>query len=93
MTIFASDGTNCTGAANVVVDQVTAGTAITPGANIAAGPAEPFACDATHVGAMQYVDDTDDTLYARVCICANLDGTGYDWRDIGDIVGTACPFF
>lgn len=57
------------------------------------GHAAPFTCDATTEGATQYVDDTDDTAYARVCVCANLDGTGYDWRDLGDIVGTACPFY
>ena len=67
--------------------------AVTPGANIAAAPTEPFACDATHPGAMQYVDDTNDTAWSKVCVCANLDGTGYDWRDLGDITGTACPFF
>ncbi len=67
--------------------------AIVPGKNIAAAPTEPFTCDATHEGAMQYIDDTNDTNFGRVCICANQDGTGYDWRDIGDIVGTACPFF
>ena len=61
--------------------------------SLSAAPAEPFSCDATHEGSIQYADDTDDTSYARVCICANLDGTGYDWRDIGDIAGTACPFF
>ena len=59
----------------------------------AASPAEPFTCDADHFGAIVPVDDSDDTSWSGVCTCANLDGTGYDWRDIGDIAGTACPFF
>lgn len=59
----------------------------------ASGHAEPFACSATTEGALQYVDDSDDTAYPSICVCANLDGTGYDWRSIGDIAGTACPFY
>lgn len=60
---------------------------------IAAVPAEPTACAAAAEGATVYVDDTNDTAYGQVCICSNKDGTGYDWRLMSDIVGTACPFF
>lgn len=60
---------------------------------IAAVPVEPHACDATHVGAQVYVDDSNDSNWGRVCICSYLDGTGYDWRDDGNIVSAACPFF
>jgi hypothetical protein len=74
------------------LDVSSADTLIAP-QQISAAPTEPVTCDATTEGAFQYVDDTDDTAYGRVCICANLDGTGYDWRDMGDIVGTACPFY
>ena len=56
-------------------------------------PSEPFACDVDHFGAVVPVDDTDDTSWSSVCTCANLDGTGYDWRDASDVSGTACPFF
>jgi hypothetical protein len=60
---------------------------------IGASITEPVPCNSASESAMIYADDTDDTAYARICVCANLDGTGYDWRDSGDIVGTACPFF
>ena len=56
-------------------------------------PAEPHACDATHAGVIVAVDDTNDTAYNQPCICLNLDGTGYDWRQLSDVVGTACPTF
>ena len=59
----------------------------------AAAPAEPVACGASSEATMVYVDDTDDTSWPVICICANLDGTGYDWRLMSDISGTACPFF
>lgn len=60
---------------------------------LAASPAEPVACASAYDGARVYVDDTDDTAYGQECICANKDGTAYDWRAVADVVGTACPFF
>jgi hypothetical protein len=56
-------------------------------------PAEPHACDAAHSGVIVTVDDTDDTAYNEPCVCLNLDGTGYDWRQLSDVTGTACPSF
>lgn len=53
---------------------------------------EPYVCDSTTVGSQVYADDADDTAYGRFCSCVNLDGTGYQWRDSGDIVGTSCFF-
>jgi len=58
-----------------------------------AAPAEPHACDAAHSGVIVTVDDTDDTAYNEPCVCLNLDGTGYDWRQLSDVTGTACPSF
>jgi hypothetical protein len=72
---------------------VSSADTLIPPRQINASPTEPATCDASIEGAWQYVDDTDDTAYGRNCQCANLDGTGYDWRDMGDVVGTACPFY
>jgi hypothetical protein len=60
---------------------------------LSASPAAPVTCASPYDGTIVYVDDTDDTAYGQVCICANLDGTAYDWRLLADITGTACPFF
>jgi len=59
----------------------------------AEAPAEPHVCDAAHAGVIVTVDDTNDTAYNQPCVCLNLDGTGYDWRQLNDVVGTACPTF
>ena len=61
----------------------------------AAVPAEPFACATSGdpVGAMMYVDDTNDTAAAACCICIDTnDGTTLDWRRCDDNAA-ACPFF
>jgi len=55
-------------------------------------PAEPHACNASYEGAVVYVDDADDTSWAEMCFCANLDGTGYDWRQVAN-TGVACSHF
>jgi len=55
-------------------------------------PSEPHACDATHAGVIVAIDDTNNTAYDEPCICLNLDGTGYDWRQLSDVTGTACVF-
>lgn len=83
-----STGDVCTGG-NLWLD----GDIVVPPRQIAAVPVEPVVCNAANEGASQYVDDTNDTAYGRECTCANLDGTGYDWRARDDIVGTACPFY
>ena len=57
----------------------------------AAVPAEPHACDATHTGAMVWVNDSDDTLAAQVCVCSkDNDVPTYDWNQAG---GGDCAFF
>lgn len=56
-------------------------------------PAEPHACDAAHAGVIVTVDDTNDTAFNQPCVCLNLDGSGYDWRQLNDVTGTACPYF
>jgi len=58
-----------------------------------AAPAEPHACDAAHAGVIVAVDDTNDTAFNEPCICLNLDGTGYDWRQLNAVTTTACAQF
>lgn len=58
-------------------------------------PAENLACGSTTVGTMIYVDDTDDSAAAQMCVCIATgdDGAGapnaWDWRKMDDLA-TAC---
>lgn len=57
---------------------------------------EPVTCDASHTGYTQYVDDTNDSASAAVCICVATDDSTYDWALDGSRVAsiwTACPFY
>lgn len=80
-----------TGAGAIDLAPATGGVRL--GRVIDAAPAEPTPCTSVSEGMIVYASDTNDTAYGRVCICSLLDGTGYDWRDLSDITGTACPFF
>jgi hypothetical protein len=69
-----------------------------PGIIGTGAPAEPVACTAATARTVVYVDDTDDSAAAQVCICfaTGDDGAGtptMDWRDFADPIGTACSFF
>jgi hypothetical protein len=77
---------------HVVLNPATGGVRI--GRIVAASVAEPATCDATSEGVIVYVNDNDDSAGAQMCICATItDDSTYDWRDAGDIAGTACSFF
>lgn len=59
----------------------------------AAAPSEPHACNNSSVGAIVYVDDTNDSAPGEVCLCVDTDdGSTFDWRSIDDVTA-ACPFF
>lgn len=47
---------------------------------VAAVPAQPHACDATHLGQLIYVDDTNDTAESFLCFCGiDADDTTHIW--------------
>jgi len=59
-----------------------------------AAPAEPYACSNTTVGAIVYVDDTDDGVPSYYCVCLDMDdGSTFDWRLQYDPINTACTAF
>jgi hypothetical protein len=63
---------------------------------LSTAPTEPFACNAANAGTIEYVDDTDDSAAAVVCVClaTSDDGagtpSGFDWMRMDDNA-TACP--
>lgn len=69
---------------------------IQPAALVSATPATATTfgtCVAGFKGRMVYVDDSNDTLPGKLCMCATgTDDTTYAWRDVGTgVLGTACP--
>jgi len=59
-----------------------------------AAPTEPYACSNTTVGAIVYVDDTDDGVPSYYCVCLDMDdGSTFDWRSQYDPINTACTAF
>jgi hypothetical protein len=73
-------------------EAITSSGGIRPQSVTGAAPTEPFTCNSANEGYIVYVDDTDDTQSSGYCFCGNVDGTGYDWRDMSDRTA-ACPFF
>jgi len=58
-----------------------------------ATPAAPATCADPAVGTIVYVDDTDDTGIAYLCVCLDLDdGSTFDWRRVDDHT-VACASF
>jgi len=87
-----TNGVMSTDAGALQLDPATGGVRI--GRIVAASPSEPATCDATAEGMMVYVNDSDDSAGAAICICATItDDSTYDWRDFGDVAGAACSFF
>ena len=92
-----TDGVVATGSGVLDLEPGAAGVEL-PGIIGTGAPSEPVACAAATAGVTTYVDDTDDSGAAQVCICfaTGDDGAGnptMDWRDLADPTGTACSFF
>jgi hypothetical protein len=58
---------------------------------VAASPAAPRTCDATALGTVQVVNDSDDGAGTEVCYCGMTDDSTYDWLDMSD--NTACSHY
>jgi hypothetical protein len=58
---------------------------------VAASPAAPRTCDATALGTVQAVNDSDDGAGTEVCYCGMTDDSTYDWLDMSD--NTACSHY
>jgi len=92
----AGNATITSGDGGIVLDPASGG--IQMGTIEGTSPAEPVACGSTTVGTFTYVDDTDDSGAAYVCVCIATgdDGAGapnaWDWRRMDDHT-TACPAF
>ena len=69
----------------------------TPGVELPTFEAEdvstpPVVCGATTVGTVVYVDDTNDSATADVCVCVAVTDSTYDWRSML-IDSAACTEF
>lgn len=52
---------------------------------VAAVPAQPHACDASHLGQLIYVDDSNDTTESYLCFCGlDADDTTHIWLKVAD---------